>query len=266
MLRCRSKALEWCLIAVVWTPPANQRAEETSSLATSHQPIFRCPPPSDPSTENANFRSTLRILRRLLHLIRSCYTSHRIFAQHGIVVAVGSRGTCRSPYYVAVLFACCLQSSRTVCYLWVTLLITPSRRPLSNSHSSQQSSWVLNSHFYDGSWNPSALPSHLSTETTTNTPQGSAMGIASIALIGGAIVLMFFVVLSGVKDVRPLNKIYFLQADTSRFSGSGRSLSQWTYFYVCGEGNGQCGSPVPALPFGYAWVGGTSGVPSELVG
>jgi len=92
------------------------------------------------------------------------------------------------------------------------------------------------------------------------------MGIASLILIAGSIVLIFFVVLSGVKNTSPLSKTYFLQADTSTIAGSGRAVSQWTYFYVCGAGNQDCGKPVPALPFGYAWVGGSAGAPAELVG
>ena len=92
------------------------------------------------------------------------------------------------------------------------------------------------------------------------------MGIASLILIAGAIVLMFFVVLSGVTDRTPLNKTWFLQADTSSIAGSGRAASQWTYFYVCGAGNTNCGSPVPALPIGYAWVGGSAGAPANMVG
>jgi hypothetical protein len=91
------------------------------------------------------------------------------------------------------------------------------------------------------------------------------MGIVSLILIAGAIVLMFFVVLSGLTNTTPLNKTYFLQADTSSITGA-RPLSQWTYFYVCGEGNTNCGKPVPALPFGYAWVGNSNGAPASLIG
>ena len=96
--------------------------------------------------------------------------------------------------------------------------------------------------------------------------KGGGMGTVSLILIAGAIVLQFFVVLSGVTNSTPLNKTYFLQADTSTIAGSGRATSQWTYFYVCGAGNQDCGSPVPDLPFGYAWVGGSAGAPEALVG
>jgi hypothetical protein len=91
------------------------------------------------------------------------------------------------------------------------------------------------------------------------------MGFVSLILIAGALVLMFFVVLSGLKSTTPLNKVYFLQADTSSISGA-RSISQWTYFYVCGSGNTDCGKAVPGLPIGYAWAGGGSGAPSSMVG
>ena len=96
--------------------------------------------------------------------------------------------------------------------------------------------------------------------------KGGALGIASLVLIGGALVLMFFVVLSGVKDTTPLNKSWFLRADTSSFPGSGREVSYWTYWKICSSGGGQCGSTIPALPFGAAWVGGTEGVPAGLTG
>ena len=92
------------------------------------------------------------------------------------------------------------------------------------------------------------------------------MGTVSLVLIAGAIVLMFFVVLSGVTNTTPLNKTYFLQASTGSIAGAGRATSQWTYFYVCGSGNQDCGKPVPALPIGYAWVGGSAGAPPSMIG
>jgi len=94
----------------------------------------------------------------------------------------------------------------------------------------------------------------------------SGMGIASLILIAGSVVLLFFVVLSGVKHTTPLQKTYFLQADTSTIAGSGRATSQWTYFYVCGADNTDCGKAVPGLPLGAAWVGGSAGAPESLVG
>lgn len=83
--------------------------------------------------------------------------------------------------------------------------------------------------------------------------------------MAAAIVFMFFVILSGVTNTTPLNKTYFLQADTSQIPGA-RSVSQWTYFYVCGPGNTNCGAAVPALPLGDAWGSGASNVPAGLFG
>jgi hypothetical protein len=91
------------------------------------------------------------------------------------------------------------------------------------------------------------------------------LGVVSWILLGGAVTMMFFVILSGFSSSTPLDKIYFLQADTSGISGA-RSITQWTYFYVCGAGNQNCGSATAALPFGYAWLGNTAGAPAELIG
>jgi len=91
------------------------------------------------------------------------------------------------------------------------------------------------------------------------------VGFISWLLIAASILFMFFVVLAGVDGKTPLHKTYFLQADTSTISGA-RPTSQWTFFYVCGLGNTDCGAAVPALPFGAAWGNGATGVPSGLFG
>jgi len=93
----------------------------------------------------------------------------------------------------------------------------------------------------------------------------STTGIVSLILIAASLLFLFFIVLSGVSHRTPFSKTYFLQADTSGIKGA-RPLSQWTFFYVCGANNQDCGKAVPALPFGYAWVGGGSGGPSALLG
>ncbi|KFZ18231.1 hypothetical protein V502_04199 [Pseudogymnoascus sp. VKM F-4520 (FW-2644)] len=91
------------------------------------------------------------------------------------------------------------------------------------------------------------------------------LGAVSWILLAGALVMMWLVVLAGVTRHTPLNKIYFLRADTSGI-GDARPISQWTFWYVCGSNNDNCGSPVPALPIGYAWRGNSAGAPSALVG
>lgn len=88
----------------------------------------------------------------------------------------------------------------------------------------------------------------------------------SVSLVFVSIVLMLFVVLSGYHDIIPLNQTWFLEVDTSGIHGADRSLSRWTYFYICGIENENCGSPVPGLPIGYAWSRGNDGVPSDLTG
>jgi len=91
------------------------------------------------------------------------------------------------------------------------------------------------------------------------------LGLVSWILLCGALVMMIFVILSGVRDSTPLNKTYFLQADLSKVPGA-QPTTQWTFFYICGADNQNCGSAHPALPFGYAWINGSTNVPSELVG
>ncbi|CZS91811.1 related to FMP45 Cell cortex protein involved in sporulation [Rhynchosporium agropyri] len=93
-----------------------------------------------------------------------------------------------------------------------------------------------------------------------------ALGFASLILIGGALLLMFFVVLSGVRDHTPLNRSWFLRADTSSIPGAGRAESYWTYWKICAHDGGQCGATIPALPIGTPWKGNTQGVPAGLVG
>lgn len=75
--------------------------------------------------------------------------------------------------------------------------------------------------------------------------------------------MIFFVILAGVKDTAPLNKTYFLQADTSGISGA-RAVSQWTYFYVCGPDNTDCSKAYAAMPFRTPWADDASGVPDGL--
>lgn len=77
--------------------------------------------------------------------------------------------------------------------------------------------------------------------------------------------MLWFVVLAGVTHQSPLNKIWFLRADTSGI-GNARPVSQWTFWHVCGENNENCGNPVPALPLGYAWRENSRGAPRDLTG
>lgn len=83
--------------------------------------------------------------------------------------------------------------------------------------------------------------------------------------MAGSLAMLFFLVLSGLKDVTPLNKTYFLQAHTEGITGA-LPVSQWTYFYICGEDNQNCNSAKAAYPFGSAWAANADNAPDTLIG
>lgn len=87
----------------------------------------------------------------------------------------------------------------------------------------------------------------------------------ALVLLAGSLVLLWFVILSGVVHTAPLDRTFFLRADTSGITGA-RPITQWTYFYTCGDGNLDCGKASPDPPFGKAWGSNPSNAPEELVG
>jgi len=87
----------------------------------------------------------------------------------------------------------------------------------------------------------------------------------ALLLVAGSLVLLWFVILSGVTRTSPLRQTYFLRADTSGIEGA-RPISQWTYFKVCGDGNTDCGPSRPGLPLGDAWASNARNAPAELIG
>lgn len=93
----------------------------------------------------------------------------------------------------------------------------------------------------------------------------AAIGALSMTFLAGSLVMLWFVILSGLTPTSPLNETYFLRADTSRITGA-KPISQWTYFHVCGDGNTDCGTAQPALPLGAAWSSNPQNAPEELVG
>jgi len=95
--------------------------------------------------------------------------------------------------------------------------------------------------------------------------KNAPLAIAALILIAGSLVLLFFTILAGVTDTTPLNKTYFLRADTSGITGA-RPVTQWTYFYFCGEDNNGCGSARPAPAFGKAWSSGARNAPEDIIG
>jgi hypothetical protein len=83
--------------------------------------------------------------------------------------------------------------------------------------------------------------------------------------LAASIVLLFFTILPGVSNTSPLRQTYFLRADTSGITGA-RDVTQWTYFYFCGENNADCGKARPAPAFGKAWAADADNVPEGLGG
>lgn len=55
----------------------------------------------------------------------------------------------------------------------------------------------------------------------------------SLILVAGGVLFMFFILLAGAVDGFPVNRWYFLEADTSNIPGA-PPLSRWTYWNVCG--------------------------------
>ncbi|KAK4189796.1 protein SUR7 [Podospora australis] len=89
--------------------------------------------------------------------------------------------------------------------------------------------------------------------------------LLALVFLAGSLILLWFVILSGITNTSPLRQTYFLQADTSGIPGA-RAISQWTYFRICGLDNTDCGPSRPALPLGDAWDPDAANVPSELIG
>ncbi|CAG9995940.1 unnamed protein product [Clonostachys byssicola] len=95
--------------------------------------------------------------------------------------------------------------------------------------------------------------------------KNAALGIVGLVLLAGSLLLLWFVILSGLTDRVPLSLVYFLRADTSGITGA-RDVTQWTYFFFCGQDNNDCGIARPAPAFGKAWDSNAANVPSSLIG
>lgn len=91
------------------------------------------------------------------------------------------------------------------------------------------------------------------------------IGGLGFLLLSTSLLFLFFIILSAVRDNTPLNRTYFLEADTSGITGA-RDTSRWTYFYICNEQNLDCWGPWPAPAFGWAWSANPDNAPEELIG
>lgn len=91
-------------------------------------------------------------------------------------------------------------------------------------------------------------------------------GILGLALLGLSIVFALFIILAGVTSDQPLDRTYFLEADTSGIQGA-KDTTRWTYLYFCDQNNENCGDSKPAPAFGKAWNSdGAADAPHQLTG
>jgi hypothetical protein len=67
----------------------------------------------------------------------------------------------------------------------------------------------------------------------TDSRLGGLFGLLSLILVAGGLLLMFFILLTGAVDGDPVNRWYFLEADTSNIPNA-PPVSRWTYWNVCG--------------------------------
>ncbi|KIW16030.1 hypothetical protein PV08_06081 [Exophiala spinifera] len=70
----------------------------------------------------------------------------------------------------------------------------------------------------------------------------SLFSFVSLILVAGALLFMFLILLAGAVDGDPVNKFYFLQAETGNIPGA-PPVSRWSYWNVCNVVNGKtaCG-------------------------
>ncbi len=72
-----------------------------------------------------------------------------------------------------------------------------------------------------------------------------------LILVAGSTLLLFFIVLAGVKQSSPLTEFFFLSVDTSSITGA-PPVSHWTLWNICNGESGSntaCGHVQPAFPF-----------------
>jgi len=95
--------------------------------------------------------------------------------------------------------------------------------------------------------------------------------IASVGAFftAGAVLLLFLIILAGIKDHAPLNQLYWIDVDTSKISGA-PPTSRWTLWGICEAGsdgrNTNCTSNKAAYPFDPSNNFNTqTGIPSDFI-
>ena len=114
---------------------------------------------------------------------------------------------------------------------------------------------------------PYTLTPYITPRLLTNDDynSGPSLGLPALIFLAGSLVMLWFIILSAVTNTSPLNQTYFLRADTSGITGA-RSVTQWAYFRICGDGNSDCRRSWADPPFGLAWSANPSNAPDALIG
>lgn len=97
----------------------------------------------------------------------------------------------------------------------------------------------------------------------------------SLILVAGGLLLGLFIILAGAVNGSPVNKFYFLEADTANIPGA-PALARWTFWNICDGASGVnvCsstgyGNVSPARPFDPPSgrnFGTTDNVPTQFIG
>ncbi|EAW11552.1 SUR7/PalI family protein [Aspergillus clavatus NRRL 1] len=99
----------------------------------------------------------------------------------------------------------------------------------------------------------------------------AGLGLLGLFFTASALLLMFLAFLGGARNSNPLNRIYWLQADTSNIPGA-PALSRWTYWNLCAvndKGHNACGKSYADYPFdppSHRNFGTTTNIPSAFIG
>lgn len=107
------------------------------------------------------------------------------------------------------------------------------------------------------------------TQCKANISLGPLFGFVSLILIAGGFLLILLTLLGGSVNDSPVNKFYFLEADTSGI-GSAAPRTRWTLWAACtvdANGKNTCPGAKPAYPLDPPRnFGTTQNVPPQFVG
>ncbi|KAL2037880.1 hypothetical protein N7G274_009355 [Stereocaulon virgatum] len=99
-------------------------------------------------------------------------------------------------------------------------------------------------------------------------PARPVLGLVSLVLIGGGLLLTLLILIGGAVNKNPTNQFYFLQAATTGIPGAA-ALTRWTFWNACSvtDGRNSCPTVHPAYPFDPPRnFGTTTGVPTQFMG